>query len=290
MLDNKEITATDIQDGIDSATINTEKIQKSDLNKMFWRSQAIQFSHNYERMQSLSTLFALTPVLKRLYSDKPKELRVNAQKRHLEFFNSHPVLIPFILGITAALEESTDEDEKESVIAVKTSLMGPLAGMGDSLLNFTWFPIAGSIGGAMAVEGNFLGPIVMFLMINALYFPLKYYGIHLGFSKGRELLTSGAGKKVLDRISTMANVLGVMVAGGLIATAVNITLGLQFGEGEAPIVIQDMLDKVVPNLLPLLITLLCLYLVKKWNGKHIVAIIFSIIGVSIVLAAFGILV
>lgn len=289
-LENNKHSAMDVTGGTGAIAVPTEKIQKSDLNKMFWRSQMIQFSHNYERMQSLSTLYALTPVLNRLYADQPIDLRINAQKRHLEFFNSHPVLIPFILGITAALEESTDEDEKESVIAVKTSLMGPLAGMGDSLLNFTWFPIAGSIGGAMAIEGNFLGPIVMFLMINALYIPLKYYGIHMGFSKGRELLTSGAGKKVLDRISTMANVLGVMVAGGLIATVVNVKLGLQFGEGESPIIIQDMLDRVMPNLLPLLITLLCFYLVKKWNGKHIVAIIFSIIGISIVLAAFGILI
>uniref|UniRef100_UPI003F69348C PTS system mannose/fructose/sorbose family transporter subunit IID n=1 Tax=Streptococcus pluranimalium TaxID=82348 RepID=UPI003F69348C len=101
------------------------KIQKSDLNKMFWRSQLIQFSHNYERLQSLSTLYALTPVLKRLYGKRSEEERINAQKRHLEFFNSHPVLIPFILGITAALEETTEEDEKDSVIAVKTSMMGP---------------------------------------------------------------------------------------------------------------------------------------------------------------------
>ena len=77
---------------------NENKITKKDLNKMFWRCQMIQFSHNYERLQSLSTLFALTPVLSKLYKGKSKEECVNAQRRHLEFFNSHPVLIPFILG------------------------------------------------------------------------------------------------------------------------------------------------------------------------------------------------
>ncbi|HGW6192383.1 TPA: PTS system mannose/fructose/sorbose family transporter subunit IID, partial [Enterococcus faecalis] len=127
------------------------KITKKDLNKVFWRSQLIQFSHNYERMQSLGTLFGMSPILKRLYKNRSKEERIAAYARHLEFFNSHPVLIPFILGVTAALEESTEEDEKETVIAVKTSLMGPLAGLGDSLLNFTWFPIAGSIGASFAV-------------------------------------------------------------------------------------------------------------------------------------------
>lgn len=266
------------------------KITKKDLNKMFWRCQLIQFSHNYERLQSLSTLYALTPVLKRLYKEKSKEERVNAQKRHLEFFNSHPVLIPFILGVTTALEESTDESEKESVIAVKTSLMGPLAGLGDSLLNFTWFPIAGSIGASFAVQGNFLGPILMFLIINLLYFPLKYYGIHIGYQKGKDILTSANGKKILDRVTTSANVLGVMVAGALITSTVTVKLGLQFGSGKDAIKIQEMLDKVLPNMLPLLLTLVCLYLMKKWNGKHVVAMIFTIIGIAILLSYFGIVV
>ncbi|MGT2865514.1 PTS system mannose/fructose/sorbose family transporter subunit IID [Streptococcus fryi] len=269
---------------------NENTITKKDLDKMFWRCQMIQFSHNYERLQSLSTLFALTPVLSRLYRGKSKEECVNAQKRHLEFFNSHPVLIPFILGVTTALEESTSEDEKESVIAVKTSLMGPLAGLGDSLLNFTWYPIAGSIGASFAVQGNWLGPILMFLLINCLYFPLKYYGIHIGYSKGKELLTSGSGKRILDRISTSANVLGVMVAGALITTTVKLNLGIKFGEGDGAIVVQEMLDKVIPNLLPLLLTLFCLYLMKKWNGKYVVSMIFVIIGVAIVLSYFGIIV
>lgn len=269
---------------------NDNKITKTDLNKMFWRSQLIQFSHNYERMQSLSTLYALTPILSRLYKDKTKEECVNAQKRHLEFFNSHPVLIPFILGVTTALEESTTEEEKESVIAVKTSLMGPLAGLGDSLLNFTWFPIAGSIGASFAIQGNFIGPILMFLMINLLYFPLKYYGIHWGYERGRSILTSENGKKILDRITTSANVLGVMVAGALITSTVKLNLGVQFGDGDEAIKLQEMLDKVLPNMLPLILTLVCLYLMKKWNGKHIVSMIFVIIGVAIVLSYFGIIV
>lgn len=266
------------------------KLTKKDLFKLFWRSAwTIQFSHNYERMQSLGTLYAMQPILKKLYKDKPKEERINAQKRHLEFFNSHPTLCPFILGITSAMEESTSEDEKDSVIAVKTSLMGPLAGLGDSLLNFTWTPIAGSIGASFAIQGNFLGVVIMLLLINGLYWPIKYYGTMWGYSKGRQLLSSSNGKKLLDRISTGANVLGVMVTGALITSTVTMKLGLQYGSGKTAIKIQDMIDKVVPNLLPLLITLLCLYLIKKWNGKHVVGLIFGIIILAIILSSFGIL-
>lgn len=267
-----------------------KKITKKDLNKVFWRSQLIQMSHNYERMQSLGTLFCLKPILKRLYKDRPKEEKVESMKRHLEFFNSHPVTIPFILGITSAIEENTNEDEKDSVIAMKTSLMGPLAGLGDSMLNFTWMPICGSIGAAFAIQGNIIGPILMFLMINALYIPIKYYGLNIGYSKGNELLSSNKGKSILDRLSNMANVVGVMVAGGLIATTVKLNLGVEFAAGEQPLVLQEMLDKIMPNLLPFCITLFCFYMLKKSNGKNAVKLIFGVLIVCVVLSMMGIIV
>lgn len=267
-----------------------EVITKKDLNKVFWRSQLIQMSHNYERMQSLGTLFCLKPILKKLYKNKSKEEKVASMKRHLEFFNSHPVTIPFILGITAAMEESTEEEEKDSVISLKTSLMGPLAGLGDGMLNFTWMPICGSVGAAFAIQGNILGPIIMLLMVNALYFPIKYYGLNMGYSKGSKLLNTGDGKGILDRLANMANVLGVIVAGGLIATTVKVKLGVEIAAGETPLVLQTMLDQVMPNLIPLVITLGCLYLLKKSNGKNAVKIIFGLLFISVILSMFKIIV
>ena len=176
------------------------KISKSTLNKVLLRTQGCQFAHNYERMQSLSLTYCFAPVLEELYKDAPKEERVNAMKRHLEYFNTHPLAIPFILGITAALEESTDEDQKDTVVGIKTSLMGPFAGLGDSLLNLTWFPIAGSIGASMCVDnGSIVGPLVMFLLINLLYWPLKYFGLHKGYEMGMELVEK-AGVQVFDRL------------------------------------------------------------------------------------------
>lgn len=269
--------------------MSEQHITKKDLNKVLLRSQLIQMSHNYERMQSLGTLYCLNPILKKLYKDKPKEEKIASMKRHLEFFNSHPVTIPFILGVTTAMEENTGEEEKDSVISLKTSLMGPLAGLGDSLLNFTWMPICGSVGAAFAIQGNIMGPILMFILVNLLYWPLKYYGLNIGYTKGREILSSGEGKGILDRLANMANVLGVMVSGGLIATTIKLKLAVKFAAGAKPLVLQDMIDKVMPNLLPLAITLICFYLLKKWNGKHAVAIIFGVLIVAVLLSMCGIL-
>ena len=267
------------------------KITKSDLNKVFWRTQLIQMSHNYERMQSLGSLYCLSPVLKRIYKDAPKEQRVESMRRHLEYFNTHPMLAFSIFGIVAAMEENTTEEEKEGVIAVKTGLMGPLAGLGDSLLNFTWMPICGSIGAALAVQGNILGPILMFLMINGLYTPLKYYGLFYGYKKGESVINEkDEGTRVLDRLSGMANVLGVIVIGGLIAGNVKVKIGTQFQIGDQVLVLQEMLDKVMPNLLPVLVTVACYYLLKKSNGKYAVRITFGVLIRSVILSMFGILV
>lgn len=262
------------------------KISNHALNKVLLRTQGCQFAHNYERMQSLSLTYCFSPVLEELYADRPKEERVTAMQRYLEYFNTHPLAIPFILGICAAMEESTDEDHKDAVTGIKTSLMGPFAGLGDSMLNLTWYPIAGSIGASLCVDnGSFVGPLVMFLLINCLYWPLKYFGLHMGYSKGMELIEKG-GIKIFDRLGNLANVLGVMVVGCLIPQTVKLTTGLQFSFSEGdPLVIQDQLDKVMPCMLPVLLTVVCYQLIKKGNGKNTAQVILAIIVFALVFQA-----
>lgn len=264
------------------------KISNATLNKVLLRTQACQFAHNYERMQSLSLTYCMSPVLEELYKDAPKEQRVHAMQRYLEYFNTHPIAIPFVLGISAALEESTTEDQKDTVTGIKTSLMGPLAGLGDSLLNLTWYPIAGSIGASMCVNnGSLIGPLVMFLLINLLYWPLKYFGLHKGYEMGMELVEK-AGMQVFERLGNLANVLGVMVTGGLIASTVKLKFALQFAFGEGdPLVLQKQLDNVLPFALPCLATFICYRLLKKGQGKNSAQIIIGMIVLSLVLAAIG---
>ncbi|MEA4874668.1 PTS system mannose/fructose/sorbose family transporter subunit IID [Anaerorhabdus sp.] len=269
------------------------KISKKILNRVLLRTQITQFGHNYERMQSLSLTYDMIPIIEELYKDRPKEEQVNALKRHLEYFNTHPIAIPFIIGVTAALEESTDEDHKDSVSNIKSGLMGPFAGLGDSMLNLTWFPIAGSIGASMCVnDGSIIGPIVMFLMINLLYWPLKYFGLKYGYEKGLSLLQGGgiSNLKIFDRLSNFANVLGIVVVGGLIPTTVKMTTGLTIASGEGAIALQDSLNMIMPALLPVLATTACYFLIKKGNGKNTAIVILGVLVACIVLAYFGILV
>lgn len=266
------------------------KISKKTLNKVFVRSQTNQFSHNYERMQSLGFTYIMAPALDELYEGKPQEQKVNAMNRQLEFFNSHPVAIPFILGVTLAMEETTSEEDKESVLGIRTGLMGPFAGLGDSMLNLTWYPIAGSIGASLSIAtGSILGPLVMFLLINAVYWPLKYYGLYKGYEKGMDLLSSDNGMKIFDRISNIANVIGVFVVGALIPNTVKVMTPLTIAAGEGSIAIQDQLDSIMPSLLAVIVVAICYILLKKSNGKNTAKIIIGAIVLSIALSMAGIL-
>ncbi len=109
---------------------------------------------------NLAFVYALIPVLKKLYPRR-EELAA-ALKRHLVFFNTTPHIVTLLLGITTAMEEKNSQQKNMDATAidnVKASLMGPLAGLGDS---FFWGRCASSPPGsapASALKGNILGPI-----------------------------------------------------------------------------------------------------------------------------------
>lgn len=136
-------------------------------------------------MQNLGYCYAMLPVIKKLYSKK--EDQAKALERHLEIFNTTPVIVPTILGITAAMEEqnSNNSDFDESAIsAIKTALMGPLAGIGDSLFWGTFRIIAAGIGVSLASEGNIFGPILFLLLYNVPGFAIRILGLKYGYQLG----------------------------------------------------------------------------------------------------------
>ncbi|MDI7238863.1 PTS system mannose/fructose/sorbose family transporter subunit IID [Providencia huaxiensis] len=266
-----------------------KKLTKKELNGMFWRIQTMSFSYNYEKLQTIGFAHCMVPVLDKLYEKADQETRIKAMQRHFEFFNTQINAGALILGVTAALEEKTTEEEKEAVVSVKAGLMGPFAGLGDSLLKFTWLPICGSIGAAFALQGNIIGPILMFILFNIVNIGTKYFFIHYGYNKGVDLIEQSKKSNIIQRITNMANVVGVMVLGSLIATTVKLSTPLTIAVGEQSIKVQEMFDKVIPNLLTLLFALGIFFLVRKFQGKHTVALIVAIMVLGVVCSVFGIL-
>ena len=257
--------------------------------EMFIHHLTYQWSWNYERQQAAGCLYTMTPVLKRLYKDAPTEVKEKTIKRYLEFFNTHATLAPLLFGLLDALEVSTPEDEKNSITSIKTGLMGPIAGLGDGMFWFTIWPICASIGASMAVSGNLFGAIFTFVVFNVINQGVKWYGFRIGYTRGMDIINSGKGNKIIHRISSAATVLGLFVAGCLVSTSVSVSTPLTFASGEGTIVVQDLIDKIMPHFMPVLLTLFCYRHLKKTNGKDTVKIIFGIMIVSIVLTYFGIL-
>jgi mannose PTS system EIID component len=253
------------------------KIDSKDLRKMFWRLQLFQSSWSYERMQSLAYAFTFKPVLKKLY--RTKEERAEALKRHLEFFNTHPTMAAPILGINAAMEENKGNDVGQGVSGMKVGLMGPLAGIGDSIIWLTWMPIVMSIGAAFATNGNIFGPIFALIVFNLLNIPMKYYGIKLGYSKGVSFFNNPENAGLIQRYTTMAVILGLIVVGGLIPQIIKLTTPFVLSVGKTHVKIQTIIDGIMPSLLPIIATLICYFLIKK--GKNPVTILLGVILISI---------
>ena len=302
----------------------TEKIQlsKSDRQKVWWRSQFLQGSWNYERMQNLGWAYSLIPAIKKLYTKK--EDQAAALERHLEFFNTHPYVAAPIMGVTLALEEERAngvEIDDAAIQGVKIGMMGPLAGIGDPVFWFTVRPILGALGASLAASGNIVGPLLFFFGWNAIRMAFLWYTQEFGYKAGSEITKDMSGG-ILKDITKGASILGMFILAVLVQrwVSINFTINLpgkQLSEGayinfpEGPVTgaelkgilgqalsgmsldrvqpqtLQGQLDSLIPGLMGLLLTFLCMWLLKKKVSP--ITIILALFAVGIAARFFGIM-
>lgn len=259
------------------------KITKSDLRKVFTRSCTLDSAWNYERQQNLMYCYAMIPFLKRLYGED-KEKMAKALGRHLEFLSCTPHLVTLLLGITGAMEEENAKEEEfdaTSISAVKTSLMGPMAGIGDSFFWGTLLTIAIGVAVSFSKQGSIIGPIAFLLIINIPGFLSRYYCLRSGFKYGVKFFANESNNKLIENITKAASILGLMVIGAMVASTVSISIPLEIGVKGATETVQTYIDQIMPCLLPLLAFGIMYWLIGK-NIKTtrilIVLIILSCIG------------
>ena len=264
-------------------------ITKKDLNKMFWRSLPMEFSWHYERQMHMGFCTMISDGLRKIYKNNPEGLK-KALQRHLEFFNITPHVSTFVGGITLAMEEmnANQEDFDESSInAVKAALMGPLSGIGDSLLLGTLRVLAVGIGTSLALQGSILGPILFLLIFNIPAFALRYICAMKGYELGATYLEKIQKSGMMQKFMLAAAILGVMVIGGMTNELVSVSTPLAIGSGDSATKIQSILDGIMPGMLALGVT----GLYYKLLGKN-VNVMWIIIGTAIlgiICAQFGIL-
>lgn len=239
------------------------KLNRSDIRSIFFRSMALEANFNFESWQNTGFAFSIMPVLKKFYPTK--ETMAPALKRHLQFFNTSPHGSTLIMGITAAMEEENSQGkdfDEESINAVKMGLMGPLAGVFDSFFWGTLKVIAAGVGISLALKGNLLGPLLFLLIFNLPHFILRYHLTFIGYNAGNKFLQNLAKGNLMAKLTTGASILGLMVVGAMPALLMNIKTPLKIGT-DASVALQDVLDQMVPNMIPLGLTFLVYYFVKK---------------------------
>lgn len=265
------------------------KLTKKDLNRVAIRSLGMEWDWNYERQMNMAFCYSMLPIIKKLYPNKDDQ--TEAMQRHLEFFNTTPHMSTLILGITAAMEEQNANDpefETESINNVKVSLMGPLAGIGDSFIWGTLRIIATGVGVSLAAQGNILGPILFLLLFNIPAQGLRFYLMHAGYKLGSGFLAKVQESGLMEVLTYGASVLGLMVIGGMTAENVGINVPLVIGSGETATTLGDICNTIMPGLLPLAFTLLMYWLVSKKNVKTTTLLV-ALVVVGLVGSFFGIL-
>lgn len=270
-------------------TADERKLTKQDLNRVAIRSLGMEWDWNYERQMNMAFCYSMLPVIKKLYPNKDDQ--VAAMQRHLEFFNTTPHMSTLILGITAAMEEQNASDpdfETESINNVKVSLMGPLAGIGDSFIWGTLRIIATGVGVSLAAQGNILGPLLFLLLFNIPAQGLRFYLMHAGYKLGSGFLAKVQESGLMDILTYGASVLGLMVIGGMTAENVAIAVPLVIGSGETATTLGDICNTIMPGLLPLAFTLLMYWLVSKKNVKTTTLLV-ALVVIGLVGSFFGIL-
>lgn len=290
-------------------------LSKKDRLSVALRSTFLQGSWNYERMQNGGWAFAMIPAIKKLYTTK--EEQIDALKRHLEFFNTHPYVASPVLGVTLALEEERANGapvDDAAIQGVKIGMMGPLAGVGDPVFWFTARPILGALGASLAMAGNILGPILFFVLWNVIRWAFMWYTQEFGYNVGTKITEDLSGG-LLQKITKGASILGMFVLGSLVQRWVNISFApvvstVKLSEGayidwaslpqggagiqqafqqyasglalspEKVTTLQDNLNSLIPGFAPLLLTLLCMWLLKKNVSPIIIIIALFVVGIG----------
>lgn len=249
---------------------NNVKLSKRDISKASWRWLFFhQSSHNYERMMGTGFAHSMSGALEKLYAnDKPG--LIAALKRNLAFFNTEPQLGSIIPGISLALEETYANDDTfdpDIITSTKNALMGPIAGIGDSILVGTLNPILLSIGIGLSAGGSPIGPVVFLVSWLAIVVTLKYWLFIKGYSLGLDAVKVLTNEQMKVKITTALTMIGLIVIGGVASTTIQAPIAFEYSSGEMVINIQQIFDRIMPNLMPLIVALVSYYLVDKKGWK-----------------------
>lgn len=267
---------------------NTTNLKYKDYFLTTLRSYYLQNAFNYGNYQGTGYANIIFPALRKIYKDDEEGLK-EAVTGNVEFYNTNPQLVPFVTSMQLAMLDS--KQDVEDTRGIKVALMGPLAGIGDSLSQFGLAPLFSTIAAGLALEGIAFAPIFFLVSLFVITFGIRVAMGHLGFKLGVSVIEKL--NEQMESIARLATIIGITVISGLAVSFVKLEFALQYKtevvDGEEQIVgLQTVLDQIMPNLLPVLVTLGVYILIRKykWSTNRLVLFI---MGAGVLLSVLGII-
>jgi Phosphotransferase system, mannose/fructose/N-acetylgalactosamine-specific component IID len=257
------------------------QLSKKDLVKTWLWEQSDEAAYNYERLQALGLTNMMIYPIKKLYSE---DRQAEELKKYMVFFNTEPHMVgPIIHGVALSMEEARANGQDvsaEDINGVRTGLMGPAAGIGDTVQQGILFPILASIGATMALDHNYMGPVLFTLVFEIIIYSIGYFMFMYGYKKGKSSVITILKNGVIDKVTNAFSIVGLMVVGTMAATRVTVDTPLIWHVGKSTMKLQAILNTLAPGLIPLAITLIIWRLVAKkvnptWIILGILLLVFS---------------
>jgi len=242
---------------------------------------------NMERMEGPAIIRMLGMVREKLYPgnrEKQKELLA----RHEPFFNTEPYVGCIVPGIVLGMEEENARNVQsvpdEVLTGVKTALMGPVAGIGDSLYVGTLIPVLLAIAiGISSNTGSMIGPVFYIIAHLGISIPLTWFLFYRGYSMGLNAASSILESGIKDRFTHAMSIIGLTIVGAITAEYVEIKTGWEMMQGdELMLDFNAAINGIFPNVITLLLGLTTFWLMSKKNVKlgymFLIYFVFSILA------------
>lgn len=264
-----------------------DKEDKKILNSMFWRSHLVFLGFNMAKMEANGFTLTMEPAIEQLYG-KDKEARREAYERHQNFFNTHAVAFSFIAGLTYAMEKQHAKGlvPADAINNIKAALMGPTAGMFDSIFfNCIRVIVAGVCMGLMSA-GNPIGIPLFILGYGVTQSIAKYVLLNMGYTYGTTFIDKVFQSGMMSVLTKAASVLGLMMVGAMTATTVGVPVNCNIDINGATVELGGIFDSIFPGLLSLVLLFVLMRLIK--HRKQPIVLIFGILVIGLVGAFLGI--
>lgn len=262
------------------------KLTRKELLKNWALTYSSETAYNYERLQALGQANAMVPVIRKLYPED-KERQVKELKKYFVFYNTEPSFIgTMIPGVAAAMEEQrangAEDITDETINSLRTGLMGPIAGIGDTVSQGIVYPILAGIACSLAIDGSYVGPIFFEIAYKICLIGFGWNMYRLGYQKGKSFILTMLREGTIARLTEIFSMVGLMVVGCMTASRVNIEIPMILNIKGVKLGIQEqVINALMPGLVPLGITMLVYWLVRKKVNINLIILIIFVLGISL---------